>query len=238
MISVIIPTLNAENDLPATLSALIPAAVEGLVREVIIADGGSSDGTKRVAGGAGADVIETAAGRGVQLKAGAKRARSPWLLFLHADTVLDDGWMRDARRFMAAVDSGERPAAAAAFRFQLDDRGLAPRALEALVHVRCALLRRPYGDQGLLIPRRLYDEAGGFQDIAIMEDVELARRLGRKRIALLDAAATTSAARYKKDGYIARTLRNQFCLALYSAGLPADRVARLYGRAPNPVAEP
>lgn len=237
MITVVIPTLNAANDLPATLSALVPAAVEGLVRDVIVADGGSTDGTHRVVDMAGADLVSSQPGRGVQLRAGAKRARSPWLLFLHADTVLEDSWMRDARRFMAQVETGERPAAAAAFQFRLDDRGLAPRMLEMLVGWRCAVLRLPFGDQGLLIPRRLYDEAGGFKDIAIMEDVEFVRRLGRKRIALLESTATTSAVRYKKDGYLARTARNQICLALYSVGLAPSKIARMYGHEPLPAAD-
>ena len=235
MISVVIPTLNAEHDLPATLTALVPAAVEGLVRDVIVADGGSSDGTRKIIDWAGAELVECSAGRGGQLNAGAKRARSPWLMFLHADTVLEDGWMRDARRFMYAIDSGERDPAAAAFRFRLDDRGMAPRALEAMVHARCSVFRLPYGDQGLLMSRRLYDQVGGFKDMAIMEDIDLARRLGRKRLVMLDADATTSAARYKKDGYFVRSVRNQMCLALYGAGLPVSTIARVYGKAPLPV---
>jgi rSAM/selenodomain-associated transferase 2 len=237
MISVVIPTLNAEEDLAATLSALVPAAVDGLVREVIVADGGSTDGTRRIVDWAGADLVASSPGRGIQLRTGASRARSPWLLFLHADTVLDDSWMREARRFMHQVDSGERALSAAAFQFRLDDRGLAPRVLETLVRWRCAVFRLPYGDQGLLIPRRLYDQAGGYKDMAIMEDVDFVRRLGRNRIALLETRATTSAGRYKKDGYLVRSVRNQFCLALYRAGLPAQTIARIYGKAPAAVAE-
>ena len=238
MISVVIPTLNAEHDLSATLTALVPAAVDGLVRDVIVADGGSIDGTRRIADGAGAELVACAPGRGAQLKAGAQRARSPWLMFLHADTVLDDGWMREARRFMYAVDSGERDPAAAAFRFRLDDRGVAPRALEVLVHGRCSVFRLPYGDQGLLISRRLYDQVGGFKDMAIMEDIDFARRLGRKRLVMLEARATTSAARYQQDGYFVRSVRNQMCLALYGAGLPVSTIARVYGKAPLPVPAP
>jgi hypothetical protein len=87
----------------------------------------------------------------------------------------------------------------------------------------------PYGDQGLLISKRLYKEIGGFNPLPIMEDVDIVRRLGRKRIAILPADAVTSAERYHRDGYIARTLRNQACLALYRAGLPLDRIVRIYG---------
>ena len=231
MISVVIPTLNAERSLPDTLTALVSPAVDGIVREVIVVDGGSTDRTRAVADHAGAQFVQTEPGRGVQLAHGAAKARFPWLLFLHADTVLEDGWQREAAEFMRGVELGERPRAAAAFRFKLDDKGLAPRALEAFVRARCSVFRLPYGDQGLLISRRLFDEVGGYKALPIMEDVDIIRRLGRKRVTLLNASATTSAERYKRDGYAARALRNQACLALYSAGLPAATVQRLYGNA-------
>lgn len=228
MISVVIPTLNAEAALPETLTALIPAAVDGFVREVIVSDGGSRDGTERIADAAGVEFLKGVKGRGIQLAHGARKARFPWLLFLHADTALQDGWMRDASQFMRAVDEGTRPAAAAAFRFKLDDTGAKPRLLERLVAARCAAFRLPYGDQGLLISRALYDEVGGFRPLAIMEDVDLVRRLGRQRIALLDSAALTSAERYKRDGYVRRSLRNQSCMLAYRLGLPAEQIARYY----------
>lgn len=231
MISVVIPALNAERQLPATLTALVPAAVDGVVREVIIVDGGSTDKTRNVADHAGADFLIAAPGRGSQLAEGAAHAKFPWLLFLHADTVLEDGWANEAVDFIHRVDVGEHPRAAAAFRFRLDDKGMAPRALEMIVRARCSALRLPYGDQGLLISRRLFDEVGGYRDLPIMEDVDIIRRLGRKRIALLKADATTSAERYRREGYLARMLRNQTCLALYSAGLPITTIQRIYGRA-------
>lgn len=233
MISVIIPTFNAAPTLPETLSALIPAAVEGLVREVIVSDGGSTDATERIADAAGVEFFKSPAGRGQQLAAGAVRARFPWLLFLHADTVLKEGWIRESALFMRAVDEGKRPAAAAAYRFKLDDTGAKPRTLEALVRVRCALLRLPYGDQGLLIPRALYNDIGGYRSLSIMEDVDLVRRLGRNRLTMLDTPAVTSAERYQRDGYLARTLRNQSCLMAYLAGMPVERIARRYAREPQ-----
>lgn len=228
MISVIIPTLNAEETLPETLAALIPAAVEGLVREVIVADGGSSDATARIADQAGVEYIQCPAGRGQQLAAAAARARFPWLLMLHADTVLAEGWVREAGAFVRSVEEGRRSASAAVFRFKLDDLGMKPRILEALVRLRCLVFRLPYGDQGLLVPRQLYLDAGGFKPIPIMEDVDLVRRIGRRRIVLLETAALTSAERYRRDGYVKRSLRNQLCLWLYFLGLPAGRIATLY----------
>ena len=226
MISVVIPTLNAEAGLTPTLAALVPAALDGLVREVIVVDGGSGDRTLAIADEAGATVLACDAGRGPQMAAGADAARFPWLLFLHADTVLEPGWEREAAGFMEAVDRGERPPSAAAFRFALDDAGFRPRLLERLVAVRCALLRLPYGDQGLLLPRSLYADVGGFSLIALMEDVDIARRLGRRRIALLRARALTSALRYRRDGYLRRSLRNLFCLLLYFLGFRPETIGQ------------
>lgn len=229
MISVVIPALNAQATLPGTLSALIPAALAGLIREVVVVDGGSTDQTRLLADSAGAEVIAANPSRGGQLSAGAARAKHPWLLFLHADTVLDPGWEQEAGHFMEAVDKGKAELAAAAFRFALDDEGLAPRVLERLVRLRCAMLRWPYGDQGLLIPRRLYDEVGGYRCMPVMEDLDLARRLGARRLKLLRARAVTSAQRYKLEGYVQRSAKNQMCLLMYALNVPSTRILQFYG---------
>lgn len=229
MITVVIPTLNAEAGLAATLTALVPATVDGLVREVIVVDGGSSDRSTEVADQAGATVVRTGPGRGRQLAAGAEAARMPWLMFLHADTILEPDWVREAGAFIDRVEAGTRPQAAAAFRFALDDLGFKPRVIEIGVSIRCTLFRLPYGDQGLLIPMRLYRTLGGFRDLPLMEDVDLVRRLGRSRTIILRARAVTSAIRYRRDGYGRRTLRNLACLALYYLRVPAALIQRLYG---------
>lgn len=229
MISVVIPTLNAEAGLTATLTSLVPATVEGLVREVIIADGGSRDATEEIADVAGANFVASRRGRGEQLAAGADKARSDWLLFLHADTVLQPGWEREAAAFIERVDAGARPLAAAAFSFALDDFGARPRFLEAMVGLRCALFRFPFGDQGLLIPRRLYDTLGGYRPMPLMEDVDLVRRLGRRRLVMMRSKAVTSAVRYKRDGYLARMARNLACVSLYYLRVSPKTLVRLYG---------
>jgi rSAM/selenodomain-associated transferase 2 len=229
MISVIIPTLNAESGLAATLTALIPATVEGLVREVIIVDGGSTDRTLSIADQAGAHVIRSQPGRGRQLRAGAEVARFGWLLFLHADTVLEPGWEREVSALIERVEVGQRPETAAAFRFALEDLGFMPRLIEWGVATRCTIMRLPYGDQGLLMPRRLYQQLGGFRDLPLMEDVDLIRRLGRSRTVILRSAAVTSAVRYQRDGYPRRIARNLTCLMLYVLRVPPRVIARIYG---------
>jgi glycosyltransferase involved in cell wall biosynthesis len=223
--------LNAEQSLAATLTALVPAAVEGVVRQVIVVDGGSTDRTLHIAEQAGAEIVPSDRGRGRQLMAGRGQARFPWLLFLHADTVLEGGWEREAATFMERVEIGQRPLSAAAFRFALDDLGVTPRLIETGVALRCALLRLPYGDQGLLLPTRLYDEIGGFRPMPLMEDVELIRRLGRRRTVVLRAAAVTSAAKFKRDGYLLRVSRNVSCLLLYYLRAPMPVIERMYGTA-------
>lgn len=228
MLSVVIPTLNAERTLAATLAALVPAAIEGFVREVIVVDGGSRDATLRVADAAGCTMLPAPRGRGAQLAAGAAAARCDWLLFLHADTVLDEDWVGAARRFIAAAETGSGREAAA-FSFALDADGLGARLLERLVALRCLLFAMPYGDQGLLMSRTLYDALGGFAPLEIMEDVNMVRRIGRRRLRMLPARAVTGAARYRRHGVLLRSLRNLACLSLYFLGVPPRTIARLYG---------
>ncbi|MCH9809280.1 MAG: TIGR04283 family arsenosugar biosynthesis glycosyltransferase [Alphaproteobacteria bacterium] len=233
MISVVIPTLNAEPQLARCLAALIPATLEGMVRQVIIADGGSTDGTEKIADETGADLVRSASGRGRQIHAGIEQTRSPWLLILHADTILQPGWDHAAGQFMQSVDTGRRPISAAAFSFALDDDGLWPRILEGAVKMRGHLAKRPYGDQGLLIPRRLYDKIGGYRPLDIMEDLDIVRRLGRRRLTILKPQALTSAQRYRHDGYLKRIARNQTCLLMHACGMPNSRIARFYSSSPT-----
>lgn len=228
MISVVIPTLNAESSLAATLSALVPATVDGLVREVIIVDGGSSDRTLKIADQAGAKILKASRGRGRQLMEGAEAARFEWLLFLHADTVLEPGWEREVGTLIERIEVGQRPPTAAAFTFALDDLGLLPRIIETGVQLRSTLLRLPYGDQGLLIPRQLYRSLGGYRDLPLMEDVDIVRRLGRRRTLILRSTAVTSAIRYRRDGYISRVSRNLACIFLYFLRVPPRVISRIY----------
>ncbi len=230
MISVVIPTLNAQSGLARTLTALVPAAIEGFVSEVIIVDGGSLDATADIADDAGARFIRSAEkGRGQQLGLGAREARGRWLLFLHSDTILQAGWEEAAFRHIQAVETGQTPDMAAAFRFALDDRGMFAAYLQGAVALRCRLMKMPYGDQGLLISRLLYDEVGGYKPLVLMEDVDLISRLGRSRVTILHAQAVTSAARYRAEGYGRRMIRNLACLFLYYLRVPPHVLARLYG---------
>ncbi len=217
-VSVVIPALNAATTLPATLAAL------GSVADCIVVDGGSHDATIAIATQAGARVLSAPRGRGMQLVVGIKAATQAWLLLLHADTRLKPGWDLAARTHMATA-----PAQAGWFRFALDSDDPRARRLERMVAWRCRVMALPYGDQGLLIHRDLLRAAGGMQPLPLMEDVDLIRRLGRRRLAAIDAIAVTSAAKWQHEGWLRRSVRNQFCLALYFAGISPHRIARLYG---------
>ena len=223
MLSVVIPTLNAAGTLAATLASLAEAKAARLEHEIIVSDGGSTDGTVAVALRAKARVIAGARGRGVQLATGAGASIGEWLMFLHADTRLASGWTGAVRGFCSA-DGGR----AAHFRLVLDDAAPAARRIENLARWRCAALALPYGDQGLLVSRKTYNALGGFRPLPLMEDVDMARRLGRARLVALDHAAVTSAERYRRDGWWARPLRNLTCLSLYFLGVPPALLARLY----------
>ncbi|ESR24796.1 TIGR04283 family arsenosugar biosynthesis glycosyltransferase [Lutibaculum baratangense] len=230
MLSVVVPTLNSERGLTRTLTALVVAAAEGVVSQVVVVDGGSTDRTIEIAEGFGCDVVQGPRGRGTQLALGARAARHPWLMFLHSDTVLEEGWHRDVAGFVERQDAKEETRRfAGAFRFALDDDRRAARALEALVAMRCFLLALPYGDQGLVISARHYARIGGFREMPLMEDVDLVRRIGRRRLTILRPRAVTSAERYRRDGYLARAGRNLFCLSLFYLRVPPRLIARLYG---------
>lgn len=225
-LSIVIPTLNAAEHLPATLEALGMAESRGIDLDIVISDCGSADQTVAIAEQYGARVITADRGRGPQLIAGAKAAKGEWIMFLHADTVLERGWDATVMVFVSNERNRDR---AAVFSFALDDDSLAARRLERLVRLRNNWFGLPYGDQGLLIHRRFYSRLGGYKPLPLMEDVEMVRRVGMARMALFDVQAVTSTARYRRFGYLARMAQNFACLTLYFLRVPPRWIVKLYG---------
>ncbi|MGI9481401.1 MAG: TIGR04283 family arsenosugar biosynthesis glycosyltransferase [Hyphomicrobiales bacterium] len=222
MLSVVFPTLNAANSIGGAQNAI---GVGGMVSEIVVADGGSTDETCKIAKHEGAKIVNGAKGRGAQLAAGAKAATGNWLLFLHADTQLEPGWQDEVRAFIEETGKAQK---AAVFRFKLNDDGGRARALEAIVSARCAVLGLPYGDQGLLISKEFYEQLGGFNEIPLMEDVDFVRRIGRNRLHYFEHSAVTSAERYKREGYLKRMMRNAACLTMFFAGVKPERILSFY----------
>lgn len=175
MFSVIIATRDSERPLVATLAALVPGATAGLVREVIIADGGSRDDTEEVADVAGCRFIKSGEPLGVRLKAGAAASRGDWLMFLDPGVVPDVTWIDDTAGFLAKADV-EKAAVFAPL------PGMTSTLRRAL-----GVLPRP--EQGLMIAKSLYTSAGGHRPNVSDPRADLLRRIGRRRLVRLRTVA-------------------------------------------------
>lgn len=221
-LSVIIPALNAGARLNETIGALDEAR-DTLSIETIVVDGGSTDDTVERAEALDAQVVDAPRCRGVQLSAGAKEAKGRWLLFLNADTTLEPFWSTTVTSFMRSRNNALK---AAYFTFALDDASNAARRVEVIANWRARNLGLPYGDQGLLMSRKLYDSLVGYLDIPVMEDVDIARRIGKKNLVELPATATASAARYRRDGYLLQPLKSLSMLSLYFMGVSPRKLAK------------
>lgn len=218
-IMAIVPTLNEAENLARTLGRL-----KGCGFEVIVADGGSGDGTVDVALDLGAQVKSSPPGRGRQMDAGAAAAGPGILFFVHADSrpPLDAG--DRIRRILA-----NPKISAGAFRLKIDSPDPRLRAVSAWANLRSAIFRLPYGDQGLFVRKEVFDSVGGFRGLPLMEDVDLIDRLRRVGRVVLDRAEmSTSARRWKKRGIWRTSLRNLACLWRYRRGVSAERLAREY----------
>ena len=223
-VSIVIPTLNSGAELPATLASLGVGLQAGLVRELVISDGGSEDGTLAHSDAAGAVLVSGPAGRGGQLARGAAAARGEWLLFLHSDTWLDSRWLGAVMAHLR-----DYPDSAGYFRLAFRSEGMAPRLVAGWANLRSRAFGLPYGDQALLVSRSLYQEAGGYPNIPLMEDVAMACAL-RGRLRPMPATALTSAGRYQRQGWFWQGSRNLSILLRYLLGADPERLLRSYAK--------
>jgi rSAM/selenodomain-associated transferase 2 len=223
-LSVVIPVRDEARGLPPLLADL--ATAPELVEEVLVVDGGSRDGSAAVARLAGASSLASPPGRGAQLRCGIAASRAPWLLLLHGDVRLPPEW---AASVAAAIRSGERRAWA--FHLAIAGRDPALRLVELGVTLRSRWRALPYGDQGLLLSRSLYERAGGIAPLPLMEDLEFVQRLGRLApIGLLPGALQVSERRWRRLGVWQTVLANARLRRAWRRGEPADRLARRYDR--------
>lgn len=220
LLSVVIPVKNEARQLPLTVPVLKEAGCD-----VIVADGGSEDGTPEVASALGCRVVATRSGRGRQLNAGGAIARGEWLLFLHADTRVPATFMQEIRETLAGG------ALLGAFRLRIDGPGWGLRGVAWGANVRSRWLQLPYGDQGLFLRTADFLRLGGFRHWPLMEDFEFCQRVRRHgRIALARSAAWTSPRRWTQLGVGKTTLINQLCIVRYLCGESPESLAAFYRR--------
>ncbi|MBE9183585.1 TIGR04283 family arsenosugar biosynthesis glycosyltransferase [Microcoleus sp. LEGE 07076] len=219
-ISIIIPALNEA----PTIAPVISTARNAKNVEIIVADGGSSDGTASLAQSLGVRVISTAPGRATQMNAGAASATGDILLFLHADTLLPRGYDSGARRALAKPHT-----VGGAFELKIDARRLCLRLVETGVNCRSNFLQMPYGDQAIFLYSATFEKIGGFPDLPLMEDFEFVRRLKKQgHIVILPQPVLTSDRRWQQLGVLKTTAINQIVIIAYFLGVSPDRLAFWY----------
>lgn len=221
-ISIILPVFNE--------SLLLPSLLQSLARyqdgnfEVIVADGGSSDGTLSIAKQFSVRFVLSPKGRGIQMNYGANMAEGEILLFLHADSTLDPKGL-DAIRETLRDDQ----VVGGAFRLSIDSSHWGLRLISFGANLRTSLSRIPYGDQGIFIRKKVFERMGGFQNLPFMEELDFFRCLKKEgKVSLLRERIRTSPRRWYQEGIIKVTLRNQVFLALYYCGVSPHRLVRWY----------
>lgn len=223
-LSIVVPVLDEAAAVAATLDALAPLRARGA--ELIVVDGGSSDGTVALARPRADAVVIAPRGRARQMRAGAAQARGEWLLFLHADTRLPDA--ADAA-ITTALASTQSDRAWGRFDVHIAGRTRLFQLIAVLMNLRSRWSGIATGDQALFMTRAAYDAVGGFPDQPLMEDIEISKRLCRLgRPVCLRARVTTSGRRWERRG-VWRTIVLMWRLRfLYWLGVSAERLATQY----------
>jgi rSAM/selenodomain-associated transferase 2 len=220
-LAVVIPTFDEHGRIvPSVQSAQVPGV------EVLVVDGGSRDGTAELARGLGVRVLDAPKGRARQLSAGVRAAAGSVLLFLHADSILPEGWPSAVRDALADPE-----VAGGFFDLHFDERSMALRFVEWGVRLRVALFALPYGDQALFVRREVLEATGGIPMAPLMEDLDLVRAIKTKgKLARVQLPVVTSARRYRAGGVLPTMWRHWLALIAWRLGIDRRRVARWYAR--------
>ena len=219
-ISVIVPTLNEQDHLAATLMGVTLAPGD----ELIVVDGGSTDQTVAMAQQFTSQVLHSRRGRAAQMNWGARHAHGDILLFLHADTLLPAAGLETVRHGLQDGIVG------GAFRLAIMPSTLALRLVAWGTNLRARFGQLPYGDQALFMSRQVFEDLGGYDDIPFMEDVRMVQALRQRgRLTLLPLAVHTSGRRWQQDGVLYTTVRNTILITLYFWGVPPGKLQRWYG---------
>jgi rSAM/selenodomain-associated transferase 2 len=220
LVSVIVPIL-ADREAARRLLAQIGLDPR---TEIIVAEAGNEPGLESLSQGRpDVALVHARRGRGAQMNAAAGLARGDWLLFLHADSTLPQDWLD---LFQAHTNPR---VVGGWFQFALDDPAWQARLIERAVAWRVRVLSLPYGDQGLFVRRRTFGAMGGYREMPLMEDVEFVRRLVHAGpVVEIPEPVTTSARRWRRDGWFRRSARNMTLLGLYFCGVSPRVLARWY----------
>jgi len=220
LISIIVPTLNEETNLPVTLRQLAQRPDV----ELLVVDGGSTDNTVHIARKFTSYVFVSEPGRALQMNAAARHATGDILLFLHADTFLLPGALDELQRRITGDG-----AVGGAFDLNIDSPRRLMRLIAKISSQRSRLLRAPHGDQAIFCWRQVFEEVGGYPDVPIMEDVALARQLRRVgRLTFLRSGLVTSARRWIANGVIKTTTVNMLVRFLYLLRVPSRHLRHIY----------
>ena len=215
-ISIVIPTLNSQNTIRETLVSLLEGFEAGMVRELIVVDGGSSDKTKEIVLACGGKFIASRASRGSQLSTGVNLAKGDFIFILHSDSVLEVDWSKNIKKYFN-LEAGYY------CRLSFDIKHPLALMTSTFANARSKIFNLPYGDQGLLIPRKLLMENGGYSSIPIMEDVELALRL-KGKLYCMPIVITTSSRKYREQGWFRQGRKNIFRLLRFLLGVDPNKL--------------
>ena len=201
-ISIIIPTNNESKHLPLLLSDLSNTNEEA---EIIIVDCASEDKTKDIATLNGTKLYESKKkSRGFQLNMGAKKAKGEWLIFMHADSRLRHDWLKKVKSVISNDENSVY-----FFKFKVNSKKIIYRFLEILVNIRSFIFKDPYGDQGLIIHRRIYYKNKGYKKIPLMEDLDFIKRLKNKvKLKMIRIPIYTSSRKWEKTNIIFQAFKN------------------------------
>jgi len=223
-LSIIIPTLDEASHLPLLFADLNEWSY---YCDLTIVDGGSKDSTISIAQRQGVNIIKSVKkNRGYQLKIGASKARGDWLLFLHADSRLDPQWSNSLLKVISKKRSKDY---AWYFDFKIRKHNLEFRILEAAVGHRSRFLQKPYGDQGLLLHKDLYNLSGGFTSLKIMEDLDLITRITKtKKAKRIGENIYTDAQKWDDYNIIRRAIKNASLRKKWRQGYDIDNISKEY----------
>ena len=223
-LSIIIPTLNEANRLPLLLADLNSWPYD---IDLNIVDGGSTDSTISIAEIHGFNVIKSLKkSRGYQLKIGALKAKGDWLLFIHADSRLDQSWVKG---LLKIITQKRAENFAWYFNFKIKNNNLEFRILELGVALRSHFLQKPYGDQGLLIHKDLYYLSGGYSCLKIMEDLDLMTRIIKmKKVKCIGENIYTDAIKWANSNIVKRAIKNSRLRRKWREGHDIDDLFKEY----------